>query len=45
MKKLDELGAVIVPENKQTPEGLRVWLAEETARYAPVIKAAGQFAD
>lgn len=45
LKKLDELGAVIAPESKQTPEGLRTWLAQETARYAPVIKAAGQFAD
>jgi tripartite-type tricarboxylate transporter receptor subunit TctC len=43
--RLAELGAVIVPESKQTPVGLQTWLAEETARYAPVIKAAGQFAD
>ncbi len=43
--KLGELGAVIVPESKQTPVGLQSWLADETARYAPVIKAAGQFAD
>jgi tripartite-type tricarboxylate transporter receptor subunit TctC len=43
--RLAELGAVIVPESKQTPAGLQTWLAEETARYAPVIKAAGQFAD
>ena len=43
--KMDELGAVIVPEAKQTPAGLQTWLQQETARYAPVIKAAGQFAD
>ncbi len=43
--KLNELGAVIVPDAKLTPAGLQTWLAEETARYAPVIKAAGQFAD
>ena len=43
--KMDELGAVIVPEAKQTPAGLQSWLQQETARYAPVIKAAGQFAD
>jgi tripartite-type tricarboxylate transporter receptor subunit TctC len=43
--KLDDLGAVIVPEAKQTPAGLQTWLQQETARYAPVIKAAGQFAD
>jgi tripartite-type tricarboxylate transporter receptor subunit TctC len=44
-KQLDELGAIVVPEAKQSPEGLKTWLAQETARYAPVIKAAGQFAD
>jgi tripartite-type tricarboxylate transporter receptor subunit TctC len=45
MQRMSDLGAVIVPESKQTSEGLKSWLAEETARYAPVIKAAGQFAD
>ena len=45
-KRLNELGAVVVPEGKQSPAGLQTaWLAQETARYAPVIKAAGQFAD
>ena len=44
-QRLDELGAVVVPEAKQSPAGLKTWLAQETARYAPVIKAAGQFAD
>jgi tripartite-type tricarboxylate transporter receptor subunit TctC len=44
-KQLDDLGAVVVPDAKQSPEGLKTWLAQETARYAPVIKAAGQFAD
>ena len=43
--KLEELGAVIVPDAKLTPTGLRNWLVEETARYSPVIKAAGVFAD
>ena len=43
--KMDELGAVIVPESKQTPAGLQTGLQQATARYAPVIKAAGQFAD
>lgn len=45
VKRMAELGAVIVPEIKQTPEGLQTWLKQETARYAPVLKAAGQFAD
>ena len=43
--KLAELGSVIVPEDKQTPAGLQSWLQQETQRYGPVIKAAGQFAD
>ncbi len=43
--KLTELGAMIVPEDKQTPAGLQTWLQQETLRYGPVIKAAGQFAD
>jgi tripartite-type tricarboxylate transporter receptor subunit TctC len=45
LKTLNDLGAVVVPESKQSPVGLQTWLAQETARYAPVIKAAGQFAD
>ena len=44
-QRLDEMGAVIVPDSKLTPAGLQAWLVQETARYAPVIKAAGQFAD
>jgi tripartite-type tricarboxylate transporter receptor subunit TctC len=43
--KLAELGAIIVPDDKQTPAGLQTWLQQETLRYGPVIKAAGQFAD
>ena len=45
VKRMAELGAVIVPESKQTPEGLQTWLEQETQRYGPVLKAAGQFAD
>lgn len=44
-QRLNDLGAVVVPESKQSPAGLQTWLTQETARYAPVIKAAGQFAD
>lgn len=44
-QRMHELGAVIVPDAKQTSAGLQTWLAQETARYAPIIKAAGQFAD
>ena len=43
--KLSELGSVVVPDDKQTPAGLQSWLQQETLRYGPVIKAAGQFAD
>lgn len=43
--KLTELGAVIPPDDKLTPAGLQSWLKAETERYAPVLKAAGQFAD
>lgn len=43
--KLTELGAIIVSEDKQTPAGLQSWLQQETLRYGPVIKSAGQFAD
>ena len=43
--KLTELGSVVVPDEKQTPAGLQTWLQQETLRYGPVIKAAGQFAD
>ncbi len=44
-QRLSELGAIVVPQGKQSPAGLQTWLGDETARYAPVIKAAGQFAD
>lgn len=44
-QRMKELGAEIVPESKQTPEGLRSWLKSETDRMAPVIRAAGAYAD
>jgi len=40
-----ELGAEIVPDAKLNPEGLRSWLKAEIERYAPIIKAAGVYAD
>ncbi len=43
--RLAELGAQPASEDKLSPEGLRQWLAQETQRYDPVIKAAAQFAD
>ena len=44
-QRLADLGAVIPGDDKLTPAGLQAWLEKETQRYAPVIKAAGQFAD
>lgn len=43
--RMKDLGAVIVPEDKQTPEGLRTWLASEIDKWSPIIKAAGVSAD
>jgi tripartite-type tricarboxylate transporter receptor subunit TctC len=45
LQRMSELGAEVVPESKQTPEGLRSWLKSEIDRYAPMIKAAGVYAD
>ena len=44
-KKLADLGAEIVPVDKQTPEGLRVWLKAEIDKWTPIIRAAGVYAD
>ncbi|XPG48571.1 tripartite tricarboxylate transporter substrate-binding protein [Variovorax sp. KK3] len=44
-QRLAELGAIVPPDAKLTPAGLQSWLQQESARYEPVIKAAGQFAD
>ena len=45
MARFAELGAEIVPESKQTPEGLQSWLKSEIYRLGPLIRAAGKFAD
>lgn len=45
MQRMAELGAEIVPDSKLSPEGLRSWLKQETDRWAPVIRAAGVYAD
>lgn len=44
-QRVKDLGGEIVPESKQTPEGLRTWLTAEIDRWGPVIKAAGTYAD
>ncbi|WP_430869753.1 tripartite tricarboxylate transporter substrate-binding protein [Cupriavidus basilensis] len=37
-KRLDELGAEIVPVDKQTPEGLKTWLKAESDKWQPLLK-------
>jgi tripartite-type tricarboxylate transporter receptor subunit TctC len=44
-KRFSELGVEIVPEAKQTPDGLQNWLKAEINRLGPLIRAAGKFAD
>ena len=43
--RMTELGAEIVPEAKQTPEGLRAWLKPEIDKWGALIRAAGSYAD
>jgi tripartite-type tricarboxylate transporter receptor subunit TctC len=43
--KAADLGAVIVPEAKQTPAALQAWVKDEINKWAPLLKAAGQYAD
>ena len=45
MRRIAELGAEIVPVEKQTSEGLRTWVKSEIDKWVPIIKAAGQYAD
>ncbi|CAB3677548.1 hypothetical protein LMG3458_01428 [Achromobacter deleyi] len=44
-QKMAELGAEIVPEAKQTPEGLQSWLQSEVDKWGPIIRKAGVYAD
>ncbi|SCU75309.1 conserved exported hypothetical protein [Cupriavidus necator] len=37
-KRLDDLGAEVVPVDKQTPEGLRTWLKAESDKWQPLLK-------
>ena len=45
IKRMDDLGAEIVPDKTNTPEALQAWLKSEIDKYGPVIKAGGKFAD
>ena len=45
IQKAGDLGAVIVPVAKQTPAALQAWLKLEIDKWAPLLKAANQYAD
>jgi tripartite-type tricarboxylate transporter receptor subunit TctC len=45
VKRMDDLGAEIVPDAGNTPEALHAWLRSEIDKWSPVIKASGKFAD
>ncbi|GAB3759938.1 tripartite tricarboxylate transporter substrate binding protein BugD [Ramlibacter monticola] len=45
IKRMDDLGAEIVPDATNTPEALHAWLQSEINKWGPVIKAGGKFAD
>ncbi len=45
IKKLDGLGAEIVPVDKQTPEGLRTLLKAESDKWQPLLKSMQTEAD
>jgi tripartite-type tricarboxylate transporter receptor subunit TctC len=44
-KRFTELGAVTFPKDRQTPQALEAHLKAEIAKWAPLIKKAGQYAD
>ncbi len=44
-QRISDLGGDIVPEAKQTPEGLRSWLQPEIDKWGALIRAAGTYAD
>ena len=45
IKRMDDLGAEIVPDATNPPEALHAWLQSEINKWGPVIKAGGKFAD
>jgi tripartite-type tricarboxylate transporter receptor subunit TctC len=45
IKRMDDLGAEIVPDATNTPQALQVWLKQEIDKWGPVIRAGGKFAD
>jgi tripartite-type tricarboxylate transporter receptor subunit TctC len=45
VKRLDEFGALPASQDLATPEGFAAFFRAEVARWAPIIKAAGVYAD
>lgn len=45
VKRQEDLGALVVTDNRKTPEGHRDFVREEVAKLKQVIEAAGQYAD
>jgi tripartite-type tricarboxylate transporter receptor subunit TctC len=45
VKRFNDINTEPVPQDQATPEALKAQLVSEVDRWAPLIKAAGQFAD
>ena len=45
VRRMDDLGAEIVPDATNTPQALQAHLDAEIAKWGPVIRAGGKFAD
>jgi tripartite-type tricarboxylate transporter receptor subunit TctC len=45
LKRFADLGAVTYPKDRQTPAALQAHLKAEMAKWGPLIKKAGQYAD
>jgi tripartite-type tricarboxylate transporter receptor subunit TctC len=45
IKRLDDVGVVVVKPELQTPEGLRTQLTAEVDRWGALIRQAGTYAD
>jgi tripartite-type tricarboxylate transporter receptor subunit TctC len=45
VKRMADLGSVVVTKDKATPEGLRTHLKAELDKWGPIIKKAGVYAD
>jgi tripartite-type tricarboxylate transporter receptor subunit TctC len=45
MKRFNDINTDVVPQDQATPQALKAKLDSEVDRWAPIIKATGQFAD